>query len=87
MDLDKYVAVASLDLSAAFNLVNVEILLIRLSAMGIPEDLVLILTDWLKDRSAFVEVNGHCSAYFLVEDGKVQGSALGPILLTSSSDG
>ena len=66
MDLDEYVAVASLDLSAAFDVVNVKLLLRRLLAMGIPEDLVVILTDWLKDRSAYVEVDGQCSEYFLV---------------------
>ena len=38
MDLDEYVAVASLDLSLAFNVVNVNLLLKRLSAMGIPEE-------------------------------------------------
>ena len=36
MDLDKYVAVASLDLSAVFDVVNVDLLLKRLEKMGIP---------------------------------------------------
>ena len=41
---------------------------------------MLILIDWLKNRSAYVEVDGHCSEYFLVGEGTVQGSVLGPIL-------
>jgi len=80
MDLDEYVAVASLDLSAAFDVVNVELLLERLTIMGLPLDLVQILEHWLKDRSAYAEVDGQCSEYFLVTEGTVQGSVLGPIL-------
>ena len=81
MDLDEYVAVASLDLSAAFDVVNVDLLLKRLEIMGIPKDLTKILTSWLKDRAAYVEVDGELSEYFLVMEGTVQGSVLGPVLL------
>ena len=49
---------ASLNLSAAFNVVNVDLLLKRLEKMGIPKDITKILTSWLKDRSAYVEVDG-----------------------------
>jgi hypothetical protein len=80
MDLDEYVAVASLDLSAAFDVVNVDLLLKRLEKMGIPNDLTKILTSWLKDRAAYVEVDGESSEYFLVTEGTVQGSVLGPVL-------
>jgi hypothetical protein len=80
MDLNEYVAVASLDLSAAFDVVNVDLLLKRLENMGIPEDLTQILASWLKDRAAYVEVDGELSEYFSVPDGTVQGSVLGPVL-------
>jgi hypothetical protein len=80
MDLDEYVAVASLDLSAAFDVVNVDLLLKRLEKMGIPKDLTKILTSWLKDRAAYVEVDGELSEFFLVTEGTVQGSVLGPVL-------
>ncbi len=79
-DLDEYFAVASLDLSAAFDVVNVDLLLKRISKMGMPKDSAEILEGWLKDRVAYVELNGHCSEYFLVNKGTVQGSALGPVL-------
>ncbi len=48
--------------------------------MGIPNDLTKILTSWLKDRAAYVEVDGESSEYFLVAEGTVQGSVLGPVL-------
>jgi hypothetical protein len=80
MYMDEYVAVASLDLSAAFDVVNVELLLKRLKVMGMPEDLVMLLTSWLTDRAAYVEVGGECLEYFLVREGTVQGSVLGLIL-------
>ena len=78
--MNEYVAVASLDLSAAFDVVNVDLLLKRLKIMGMPEDLVKLLTSWLTDRAAYVEVDGECSEYFLVQEGTVQGSVLGLIL-------
>jgi len=48
--------------------------------MGIPDDLVLLLRFWLKNRSAYVEVEGECSEYIDVPNGSVQGSLLGPVL-------
>jgi len=44
------------------------------------QDLVQILSSWLTDRTAYVEVDGECSEYFMVKEGTVQGSVLGPIL-------
>jgi hypothetical protein len=32
------------------------------------------------DRATYVEVDGECSEYFLVQEGTVQGSVLGPVL-------
>ena len=80
MDKGHYVAVASLDLSAAFDVINIELLLKRMSVMGIAPDVVDLTSAWLSDRSAYVEVNGECSAYFEVVCGTVQGSVLGPVL-------
>ena len=79
-DEKKYVAVARLDLSSVFDVINVDLLLVRLSIMGLPDDLVLLLKSWLKNRSAYVEVDGECSEYFDVPNGSVQGSSLGPVL-------
>ena len=48
MDMDSYVAMSSLDLSAAFDLVNLDLLMKRLKIMGIPGDLLQLLEVWLR---------------------------------------
>ena len=80
MDDDKYIAVASLDLSAAFDVVNIELLLKRMSIVGLPMDVLALLKSWLINRKAYVEVEGSCSEFFEVKAGTVQGSILGPVL-------
>ena len=80
IDDDKYVAVASLDLSAALNMVNIDLLLMRLSIMGLPADILALLKSWLINRKAYVEVEGSCSEFFEVKAGMVQGSIIGPVL-------
>ena len=79
-DDDNYVLMASLDLSAAFDLVNVELLLKRLRLIGLPNDLVNLIKVWLSDRKFYVDINGQCSALYDSDTGTVQGSVLGPIL-------
>jgi hypothetical protein len=82
MDQDQYVAVASLDLGAAFDVVNVDLLIVRLRKMGLPTDVISLLELWLKDRQYYVEVRSSCSQYFDSNDGTVQGSLLGPVLFS-----
>ena len=79
-DESKYVAMSSLDLSAAFDVVNRPLLMRRMRVMGIPEVVILLIQDWLADRMAYCEVGGTNSLMQMIEEGKVQGSILGPIL-------
>jgi len=51
-----YAAVASLDLSAAFYVINVNELLRRLEHMGIPQDIADLLSTWLQNMTAYVEI-------------------------------
>jgi hypothetical protein len=71
---------ASLDLSAAFDLVNVELLVSRLRLNELPMDVVRLIRIWLTDRKQYVEVSGQNSAMADVGFGTVQGSILGPLL-------
>ena len=70
----------SLDLSAAFDLVDRALLIKRMSIMGIHESTTNLVNAWLTDRSAYTEVDGICSQHFPIPYGTVQGSVLGPIL-------
>ena len=80
MDDNNYMAVASLDLKAAFDVINIEQLMKCLERIGILGDLLEILKSWLTDRTAYVEESGICSPYIRVDCGTVQGSILGPVL-------
>jgi hypothetical protein len=80
MDRGDYAAVASLDLSAAFDVINVSELLKRLITMGVPQDIVGLLSNWLQNRLAYLEIDSCCSEFFDVKAETVQGSVLGPIL-------
>ncbi len=56
MDSGDYAAVASLNLSAAFDVINVNELLRRLEHMGIPQDIADLLSTWLQNMTAYVEI-------------------------------
>ena len=53
-DENCYVIMASLDLSMAFDLVNIKLLLKRLRVMGFPSDLVTLIGEWLSGRKFYV---------------------------------
>jgi hypothetical protein len=80
MDMDSYVACSSLDLSAAFDLVNLDLLIKRLIIMGIPDDVIQLQEIWLRQRYFYVKANGKNSTILENNVGTIQGSILGPIL-------
>ncbi len=82
LDENKYVAVASLDLSAAFDVVDRTLLHYRMEVMGLPEDVRDLIKDWLTDRQSYVDVNGEMTYMEDSGNGTVQGSVLGPILFS-----
>ena len=80
LDEDNHAIMASIDLSSAFDVVNIKLLLKRLRVVGLPESLVTLIEIWLTDRVFFVEVNGTNSIFYESSTGTIQGSILGPIL-------
>ena len=80
LDNDEYVLVSSLDLSSAFDIVNVKLLLKRLRIIGLPSDVVDLIRVWLENRSFYVSIDGKNSVLFDLLLGTVQGSVLGPVL-------
>ena len=48
LDDDNYVALASIDLSSAIDIVDVQLLLKRLRITGLPVDVVNLIEIWLK---------------------------------------
>ena len=81
LDDDHYVALAGIDLSAAFDVVDVELLIKRLKILGLPNDVIQLMKCWLKKRFFYVCVGGSESSIKVTWYGIVQGSILGPILI------
>ena len=77
---DCHAIMASLDLSAAFDTVNIDLLLKRMKIIELPGDLVGLVEVWLKDRSFYVYINGNNSLLYDLLLGTVQGSVLGLVL-------
>ncbi len=48
--------------------------------MGMPNDLVGLIREWLTGRSYYVQVGDDCSTLFDSDTGSLQGSVLSPIL-------
>ena len=80
LDEDSYVAMASIDLSAAFDMVDVGLLIKRLKILGLPDDVVGLIEIWLRERYFYVCVGDHTSTLLTSWHGIIQGSILGPIL-------
>ena len=51
-----YAILANLDLSSAFDVVNVNLLLKRMRIAGLPADVVELVETWLKDRKCYVSI-------------------------------
>ena len=80
LDNDKFALVASLDLSSAFDVVDIKLLIKRLKIFGLPSDVIELIEVWLNDRMYYVSLDGQNSILYDLLLGTVQGSILGPFL-------
>ena len=80
LDQNKYALMSSIDLSAAFDVVNIKLLLKRLKIIGLPNDIIELIKVWLCNRLFYVDLDGECSYIRTSDSGTIQGSRLGPIL-------
>lgn len=80
-ELDKRLSVDAVytDFSKAFDRVNHQILLNKLSANGIAQTLLNWCGSYLASRKSLVVANGYSSDAFSVDSGVPQGSHLGPL--------
>ena len=77
---DEYALMATLDLSSAFDVVDVELLIKRISILGLPNDMISLIGEWLRTRYFYVGLEIGNSDIHCTGVGTVQGSILGPIL-------
>jgi len=81
LDRDEHCIVYSLDLSAAFDMLRPDTFYENYCGL-IPEGLLQLLIDFLKDREFFVNVGDAKSKTRKTERGCPQGSVLGPVLFS-----
>ena len=72
--------IVQIDFSAAFDTVNHQVILYRLSSVGIGGPMLSVLRQVLSSRSQYVLVDGCRSKLFNVVSGVPQGSVLGSLL-------
>jgi hypothetical protein len=80
IDAGRLVCVASLDVTAAFDTVDHDILCYRLVQAGVMGRALNWIRSYLEDRTATVKVDGALSNEFKQTSGVPQGSVLGPCL-------
>ncbi|KAJ2944969.1 hypothetical protein O0L34_g1866 [Tuta absoluta] len=80
MDLRKQVDATYFDFKKAFDLVDNDVILSKMSQMGFVPVLLQFFASYLKDRMQFVRFENYHSNTFYTRSGVSQGSTLGPSL-------
>ena len=76
----QHFGIITFDFSKAYDRVNRLLLIEKLINLGVDTSLVLLVNNWLQDRSFFVQHRGFKSDKFELENGIPQGSALSVLL-------
>ena len=80
LDDNKYVLSIFIDFTKAFDLIDPELLLLKLFHYGISSELIFLLRDYFSNRSQFVKIGTVVSEKASISIGLPQGSILGPSL-------
>ncbi len=77
---NKFAIGVFLDLQKAFDVVNHDILLLKLENMGLNRSTLAWFESYLSNRRQFVDINGKLSSEKYIDISVMQGSILGPLL-------
>jgi len=86
LETKRYVPCLVIDFSKAFDVVNHEILLYKLSALDLPNKKFNWIVSFLTRRQQKCIINGVCSQLDNITRGIIQGSGLGPTLYIISKN-
>jgi hypothetical protein len=75
-----HIQAVGLDFSKAFDRLQPNILVNKLSTAGLNSQIIKIIHSFLSERNQCVKLNGQCSNYTNVLVGSPQGTKLGPVL-------
>ena len=62
------------DVSGAFDKVSSSLLVRKLKSFGLPDKIIVVISSWLRDRSAYVIVGGQYSQCFILRNMVFQGT-------------
>jgi hypothetical protein len=79
LESDEFVLVASLDLSLAFVVVNIKLLIKRIRIIGLLYEVVELVKVWKQKRSYFESLNDDNSFLYDLLLRSIHGSVLGPV--------
>ena len=80
LDRGDHVAAILMDLSKAFDCLPPSLIRDKLTAYGLSQKAVNIISSYLSDRKQCVQIGNHCSTFQYITKGVPQGSILGPLL-------
>ena len=80
LDRGDHVAAILMDLSKAFDCLPPSLIRDKLTAYGLSQKAVNLISSYLSDRKQCVQIGNHCSTFQYITKGVPQGSILGPLL-------
>ena len=80
LDKGGYAGAMLMDLSKAFDTIDHKLLIAKLHAYGLDKSSLLLIMDYLSERSQRVKIDSAFSSWSNLDKGVPQGSVLGPLL-------